>query len=887
MYGHGPGRPWRRSAAWVAAAVLGAMVSPSLPAVADDSLAGGSLVLREAFDGSSVADSRVRALGAACLTGAAPGAVPPDGGSDLTGCQRTLGAPPSGVVPGYAQLTDESTNQAGAIALDRAVPASAGLVLEFDQYQYGTRGTPGDGIGVILVDGAYDLDSVGGTGGSLGYAQLGYADRPGVSAPGVSGGVLGLGLDVFGNFANDNEARGTGCLAPSPYSEPVANAVSLRGPGSGEEGYCWLATRTMPTTERLDVVTADPAEARRSVRVTIGTEAHPSVTVEIDFTGTRGHYEPVLTHVLDEPLPETVKVAFAASNGAFTNVHLVGDVEIHTVEPLDPLHLVVRVAHVDGLPDRFRTGSPVPFDLVVTNSDAEPLTDVQVHVPLAGLGTACELPVLGPAGSATASATCRAWVVVGAEHARAGELLNAATATAIGTDGPLAAADTVRVPVAGSPALALTTAAAVDAGHDGLVTVGDVVRLTYEVRNTGDVDVHDVVVQEELGPTVTCDATTIAPGAVVACTGTPYPLGPEDLAAGHVTSTATVDGRVPAHADPLVPGTSTWVVPVVPAIAGLRVEQHATRVDGGTDGLADVGDVHRYAFTVTNDGHLPLVGLGVEHPLTGPVSCDSDALDRDESTGCTADVDHVVTEDDLVAGGVASEVRATARTGAGAEVVATSTLTTPTRAAVAGIDVVMSGTVDEVAPEGDDGTVRMLVRYAFRVTSTGTVSVDDVRVTDLRVAGAPWSGVTCDATRLAPGEVAACTADELYAATDADHETGTVLASATAWAQSPAGVAAVTPVHVETGVVMPETTEPEPAPVPEPGPEPGPEPEPGQTGPGGEAGGAGAGATGTDGAGLARTGSSLAAALAVAGCLLAAGVLAVRGRQAGSTDPSR
>jgi uncharacterized repeat protein (TIGR01451 family) len=881
--------------------VLALVMSPGLPATADEpGPAGGSLLLAESFEESSVPDPRVRALDAACLTGALPGVAPPAGASDLAGCERTLGSPSPGVVPGFAQLTDGSTDQAGAIALDRAVPASVGLVLEFDQYQYGTSGNPGDGIGVILVDGAYDLVSVGGTGGSLGYAQLGYAYRPGVALPGVPGGVLGLGLDVHGNFANDTEARGAGCTVASPHAGRVPNAVTLRGPGSGEEGYCWLATQPLPATQRLDVVTDDPAAARRNVRVTIGAEAHPTVTVEIDFTGTRGHYEQVLAHDLDEPLPETVKVAFAAANGAHTNVHLVGDVEIRTVEPLDPLHLVVQVAHVDGLPDRFRTGSSVPFDLVVTNTDGEPLTDVHVHDPLVGPGAVCELPALGPAGSATASATCRVWVLVRPEHARAGAMLNAATATAIGAEGPVSAADTVRVPVTGSPVLALSTSAVVDPGHDGLVAVGDAVVLTYEVRSTGDVDVEDLVVHEDAGPVVTCDATALAPGDVVTCTGAPYLLRPEDLAAGHVTSTATAHGRVPAHADPLVPATSTLVVPLVPAVAALRVEQHVTPVGDVADGLADVGDVLRYAFTVTNDGDLPLVGLAVGHPLTGPVTCDSDALDREASTGCTADVGHVVTEDDLVAGGVLSEVRAAARTAAGAEVVAASTGTTPTRAAVAGIDVVMSAAVHEAG--ADDGTAPVHVRYALRVTGTGTVSVDDVRVTDLRVAGAALSGVTCDATRLGPGEVAACTADELYAVTAADHAAGAVPASATVWADAPAGVAAVAPVHVETRVVLPETVAPEPQPVPEPGPGPGNPGAPGGAGgagsgePGTDGSGAGSGqappaASGTDqvadGTGLARTGSSLVAPLAVAVGLLAAGGLAVRARQARSTDPSR
>jgi hypothetical protein len=868
--------------------VLGAAAQPA----AADLPQEGSLLLLESFAGPEVADPRVRALGAACLTGAVPGAEPPPGGSDLRACERTNASPAPGGLPGYVQLTDGSEEQAGAVALDRAVPADVGLVLEFDQYQYGPGGTPGDGIGVMLVDGAYDLVGVGGYGGSLGYAQLGYWQAPGVVVEGVPGGVLGIGLDVHGNFANDLEGRGTGCAVASPHAGLVPNAVSLRGPGSGEEGFCWLATQSLPAAERLDVVTTDPAEARRSVRVTVGPGSRSTVTVEIDRTGTRRDYRTVLTHVLDAPLPETVKVAFAASSGAHTNVHLIGDVEVRTVEPLPPLDLVVRVPHVEGRPERVRTGATVPLDLVVTNTDAEAVTDVRVRTSRTGPDPVCDIRRLGPAGSATASASCRTQVVVQPEDARVGELVVAAAATGTGPEGPVSAADTEIVPVAGSPALSLTTAAVVGAGGGGPVEPGDTVALTYEVRNTGDVDLDGLVLHEELGTAVVCGTSVLAPGAAVTCVSDPYLLQPEDLAAGRVTSVASARADVPAHADPLAPATRTVTVPLVAATARLELEQRVTVVDGGRpDGLADAQDLLRYDVVVTNSGDLPLVGLEVEHPLAAPVTCDTTTLEPGASTVCTPGGAYEVLEADLIAGGVTSEARASARTPGGAVTEAAHVLTTPTRPALAEVAAVMTATVHD---EDRHGGVR--VHYGVEVTSTGTLGVHDVQVADGRVGGTELPAVTCPSARLAPGESITCTADEAYHVTDADRQAGEVVASAVVRAEPPGGGPPVAPVPVEVRTVVPgAATPPEPAPDPV-DPEPAAPVAPGPVVPDADQGGgpahvdpeAAAGPDGTDdGRGrLATTGASPAATLALATALAAGGAAVLRSRQAPRTDPS-
>ncbi|WP_157435733.1 hypothetical protein [Actinospica robiniae] len=97
-----------------------------------------------------------------------------------------------------------------------------------------------DGIGFFLVNGTINLTTAGAGGGSLGYAQRNLT-------LGIDGGYLGIGLDAYGTFADDAELLGQGRAAPdtSPVTSgnPVTDTVTVRGPGEGDFGYCWLDSR--------------------------------------------------------------------------------------------------------------------------------------------------------------------------------------------------------------------------------------------------------------------------------------------------------------------------------------------------------------------------------------------------------------------------------------------------------------------------------------------------------------------------------------------------------------------------------------------------------------------------------------------------------------------
>nr|WP_277605952.1 hypothetical protein [Glycomyces sp. L485] len=249
----------------------------------------------------------------------------------------------AGETPGYLQLTDAGGFKTSGVLYNRPLENDGGIEVHFAQYQYGGAGA--DGISFFLVDGETDLAEAGAYGGSLGYAQLG-------DLSGVDGGYLGLGLDSWGNFSADTEGRGTGCpenqRAPDHLQTSTARApdnVALRGPGSGSEGYCLLATTAtdeiVGTGVRGDdlygssfpeALSVDSLEAaKRLVKLKVNDDPMPEVTVDIDFLDGDG-WQRVLEATVPVEAPDTFKFGFAASTGAANDVHLLRHLRVETFE---------------------------------------------------------------------------------------------------------------------------------------------------------------------------------------------------------------------------------------------------------------------------------------------------------------------------------------------------------------------------------------------------------------------------------------------------------------------------------------------------------------------------------------------------------------------------
>lgn len=405
-------------------------------------------LVSEGFDGTSVSDTAWKGLNEACLTRATGAATT---GNVLGSCTNrtrvpstTFNAGTSGLPSGYLKLTDDSTSKVGGVLYDRALPSKNGLVLEFTQYQYGD-GTSlyghADGIGFFLSDGSYSLTATGQSGGALGY---GYMVESG-SSNGLAHAYLGVGFDVFGNFASTSYV-GASCTTAQNNGVTqgrIPNAISLRGPGNAKSGYCLVKTakvtdvsagsqmyHTSPSSMTTDVqMQTALSGAKRKTRITVYPlktgETAPLVTVEVDFGS---GYVTAVSERMTTAVPELIKFGFSASTGGGRDAHLVSGVRVGTVLPMENLELVKSVDRRDGTgttKTTFNVGDTIPYQFVVTNTSAATVYQLAVSDPKIATITCPATQI--PAGT---SVTCTGSYTVTEDDRSRGHFLNTATAHA-------------------------------------------------------------------------------------------------------------------------------------------------------------------------------------------------------------------------------------------------------------------------------------------------------------------------------------------------------------------------------------------------------------------------------------------------------------------------
>ncbi|MEW1690501.1 hypothetical protein ACIQOF_08685 [Streptomyces sp. NPDC091265] len=640
-----------------------------LPGQAASAQPVGVPLVDETFTGAD-AQAQFEAFGPACLTGAPQAPAPGPGTHPLTGCPAgatgPVPPPDNGAPNGYLRLTDASNDQSAAVLYNHALPANQGLVTTFDQWQYGgATNPPADGISFFLIDGAASLSSPGALGGSLGYAQKLPNDDPGETfVPGVNRGYLGVGLDVLGNYFGDWEHRGNGCANRSPAGTsfripaPGANMVTLRGPGDGIEGYCFLDATTSnlsttgpwPSTLSGQLhgptnsipVGSTPAEAeallepsRRTVTVEISPSPDPVVTVAIDFHDGNGTQE-VLSTPAPQPVPDTYKFGFAASTGLFTDVHLIRNVTVHPAAALPQLNLVKQASQEPPLPSPLAPGMQVPFEYVATNSGNVPLTGVTVTDDRV-TGVTCPKTALAVGETMTCTGT---YTVTDADGT-AGSVTNTATAQGQAGDTPVVSPpDTVTLPVQSGPGVRLEKSA----DDTQVYRAGDVT-YTYTVTNTGPLELTGVGVTDDHVTGVSCGTTTLAPagqtGDSTTCTGT-YTVTDQDADQGSVTNVATAQGQA---------GSTSVVSPPddVTLVVGSELSLYLVKSADDTR-VYRAGDEVTYTYTVTNTGDTQLTDVAVTDDLVPDVTCQATTLAPRATTTCTGT--YTVTEADAARGSV-------------------------------------------------------------------------------------------------------------------------------------------------------------------------------------------------------------------------------------------
>ncbi len=252
--------------AFLAVAIGVAVISVS---AATPAFASGVQLFSETFENNTVPTSEIvlpdlpsgspqAPPSEACLTAGGT----PSGASAISQCSDS--PDPNG--SGFLRFTDTGLSEEGGIFSATSLPATQGLDVTFDSYQFG--GTGADGIAFALAM-ANPTDprppsKIGYTGGSLGYApNVGEGDN------GLSFGYLGIGLDAFGNFST-TMADGSDCAGQDDpgNASKTPEAVSVRGPGNGDDGYCEIGGPYIDGSAALRASTATDVPVEVAVNPT-------------------------------------------------------------------------------------------------------------------------------------------------------------------------------------------------------------------------------------------------------------------------------------------------------------------------------------------------------------------------------------------------------------------------------------------------------------------------------------------------------------------------------------------------------------------------------------------------------------------------------------------
>lgn len=463
---------------------------------------------------------------------------------------------------------------------------------------------------------------------------------------------------------------------------------------------------------------------------------------------------------------------------------------------------------VEVTPDRdsFVAGEEITYNYEITNTGTTTLENVGVdNATFTGSGTAptptnCTPTTLAPGEKATCSAT----YTPTAEDVTNETIDYVANADATIQDAPsrsvVSLPDSVSTTLA-KPKLNLTT---ISAPKDKFIA-GQEVNYTYEIENTGDKPIENIVVISDsftgsgTPSAVTCDPLPdggLPVGAKLTCTQS-YTTTHADAARGSIINHVHAHGNVPGTTD------NVETDPVTNKVVAAEPELTLS-VTADKESFV-VAEPVRFEYTVTNTGDVKVDDVKISpDTFTGTngfpsdVTCSPSSLAPDEQAKCVAI--YTPTEADFGAKTIGNTVHATGALtppGGGDSVAIDSQQASINTPASQPKLAIMASVDSANFVEGSE------LDYTFKVTNPGDREIDDLTI-ELPEG---FTDPICTPTSLKPGDPAAtCTAS--YTATAADVSAGVIEVPATAVGEV---VGTDTPVlsapsTLETPVAAPELT---------------------------------------------------------------------------------
>ncbi len=411
----------------------------------------------------------------------------------------------------------------------------------------------------------------------------------------------------------------------------------------------------------------------------------------------------------------------------------------------------------DGGDGVANVGDTVSYTFNVQNTGGVTLNAVTLSDPgLTVVGGA--IGTLAPGDTATATAT----LTLTQPMINAGVYNNTATVSGSPANGSLLAPvnDSASVPLP-APAMTLVKTGTVVGGGNGRPDVGDTITYAFTVRNTGNVPLTNVTVNDPL-VTVSGGPISLAPGQSNATTFTAtYTLTQTDIDAGTFANTATASGTPPTGAPISAPGATSTPLPAAPQLTLVKTGTPDFTVVGSPT-VPNVGDTISYTFAVTNTGNVTINNVVVSDPGLTVTGGTIGTLVPGASVTATAT--YAITQPNIDAGvfNNTATVVGDPASGGTLNVPDSESVVLPNTPAIA-LDKV--GSLDL----GVDGvpTVGDVITYSFRVENVGVTTLNTVTIIDPQatVSGGPIAAML-------PGDVDTGTFTATYAITQQDIDNG-------------------------------------------------------------------------------------------------------------------
>ncbi|PYF77454.1 DUF7507 domain-containing protein, partial [Pedobacter nutrimenti] len=349
-------------------------------------------------------------------------------------------------------------------------------------------------------------------------------------------------------------------------------------------------------------------------------------------------------------------------------------------------------------------------------------------------------------------------------------------------------------------------------GTAGAYQLGDQIEYTFKVTNTGDVVLRDIVLND---PLIANTNINIPGELLVAATVNyvaRYTITQNDVDAGKITNSATVEATAPDGTKSKdVSGSQIDnddpTVTVILQKAGMTLVKTGTYTDTNNDGKVNAGDKIIYAFTVSNVGNVTIKNIMItDSKVTvagGPLTLGPGAIDKGTFTAV-----YTITQADVDAGRVDNMATVTGKGPNGDPVTATSTSGNPADPAtpidpkckdctITPLPASPSLNLTKTAVAGTVNKVGDVITYNLVLKNTGNVSLTGIQITDANADGG--SIIPANISNLAPGATVNMVAK--HTVTQADLDKGYVSNLAKADGKDPKG-----------GNVHGESTDPSPIP---------------------------------------------------------------------------